>query len=287
MASPKPIPEHIIRQAHKEGKSAKQLSRELECSGPHILKWAKRYGISFSAFKDNANIAIFERIDHAEVAYILGYLWADGWVGDQHVSISLVADDAVHLRTILERHCKRLSIHHRHRKAEGFTRRPQTDIAICDSRFARLLLSFDYGNKSKVTPQKILAHIPQRLHPAFWLGYYDGDGHCKPNGHEISFTSTIEQDWTDMISLCKQLDIPYRIRRYIHPSRPHRFSAFIVRGYVAKCRLLDYLYTYGHLGLPRKAEKYHHILTKGQQRPNEQRRVEKWASRYTAPQSAV
>ncbi len=260
MPRSKPIPEEIIRAAKSAGKSAKQLSRELGCCGPHVLKEAARYGITFSAFKDNGNLAAFQTVSNPEIAYILGFLWADGWVGDQHISIALVQSDASHLLTILQRHCK-VSVSHRHRKAATFNRQPQTDINICDARLARFLLSIGYGDKSRLTHAQVVSRIPREYQSAFWLGYFDGDGHYGPKEHRVSFASTFEQDWGAMIGLCESLSVQWRVRRYQHPTRDTRFSSFIVQRKAEVRRLLGYLYQFHRLGLPRKAVKYDQMMT--------------------------
>lgn len=254
---PKPISKAILQNAKDSGKSAKQLARELGCSGPTVLRYGKMHGVRFSAFKDRGNLAAFQNVLNPDIAYILGFLWADGWIGDQSLSIELVKEDANHLLSILSRHV-RPSVYQRHRKEGAIKRRPQTEIHICDARLARFLTSLDYDKKSGAAPTKVLKHIPIRFHRVFWLGYFDGDGHIGLGNYRCSISSTIDQDWNEASKLCDTLGIAtWRIRRYIDPNSGHSHSAFIVQRKLAIKPLLDYLYGANRtLALPRKAALY-------------------------------
>lgn len=122
----------------------------------------------------------FERIDTEQKAYWLGFIYADGWVGDTEFRLHLSKKDLEHLKLFREH----LSSNHPIHPAFANT------------------ISFNIGNKKivkdlsalGVIPRKTFVveypNIPERLNRHFIRGVFDGDGciHCIAKKHSKTWS---------------------------------------------------------------------------------------------------
>lgn len=260
------IPESVIQAAIQEGYTASRLAVSLGHPERKIHRDAARYGLMFgkarpNGIKGNGNLPAFQVVTDPEIAYILGFLWADGYVDRYNVRISLVEEDGRHLYSILAKHCSART-KRSNRQSPDAKRKPQFTMFINDASLARYLMTLDYGEKSHVAPIKVLATIPIQYHSAFWLGYHDGDGYYDPKRHRCSYGSSYRQDWGEMISLCERLEVKWSVRHYKHPTKPHSFSQFNIETKANVRRFVGYLYwTNLNMGLPRKARGFYQMVT--------------------------
>jgi hypothetical protein len=260
------IPEATIREALQAGRSASELASSLNCIELKVHRDAARYGLLFGkvrlkSLKGYGNLPAFQTITDREIAYILGFLWADGYVGRYGVRIALAEEDGKHLSAVLSKHCFIKTIT-TNRQTPDAKRKPQLTMFINDASLARYLMTLDYGEKSYVAPTKVLATIPTQYHSAFWLGYHDGDGFYDPKRHRCGYGSSYHQDWSEMVLLCQRLGVKWSIRHYKHPTKPHSFSQFNMETKANVSRFVGYLYwTNLGMGLPRKAQKFSQMVT--------------------------
>ena len=128
--------------------------------------------------KYTVNSDYFEQIDTEEKAYWLGFLYADGYVGDEkhnNIVIGLCSKDIDHLEAFKE--------------AISFTGdiRIKTDSGGYDTKYDGIVLNFSdkkmaadlralglYPGKSTTMEQ--IPRIPEELIKHFIRGYFDGDG---------------------------------------------------------------------------------------------------------------
>jgi len=260
------IPESTIREALQAGSTAPELAATLGYTELKIHRDAARYGLLFGearpkVIKGHGNLPAFQTVAHPEIAYILGFLWADGYVGRYHVRIALVEEDGKHLYSILSKHCL-VKTYQNNRQTPDAKRKPQLIMFVNDASLARYLMTLDYGEKSHVAPTKVLATIPTRYHAAFWLGYHDGDGFYDNKRHRCGYSSSYNQDWCEMTALCERLGVKWSIRYYQHPTKPHSFSQFNIEMKANVRRFVGYLYWDNiNMGLPRKARKFYSMIT--------------------------
>lgn len=179
------------------------------------------------------NPTSFIKIEVAEAAYLLGLIWADGWVSKSHgvVSVSLKEKDMEDVAKTLDAMGKwtYCGIQKREVKKRGITASTSNRI------LGEHLVNHGYRDKTWRSPDSILSIIPDSLRHYFFRGVFDGDGCLTINGlTSWSITSGYDQDWTYMTSLCQRLKISYRIDRTFHKERKangesHRSSAFVVQ----------------------------------------------------------
>ena len=151
----------------------------------------------------------FQVIETPEVAYFLGFLWADGNLNRAKsghiIRISIKSTDADNLREV----CKKIGDF-----GECFAKRKVGNPRICfwtsNKHIFKILQEFDYCDKSFKNPNKILNAIPENLRHYWWRGYFDGDGSAVLTGHRgmyCAFISGETQDWNSAYNLFSNLKI--------------------------------------------------------------------------------
>lgn len=206
-----------------------------------------------------------------ENVYLLGFLWADGWICNRKfthsVSMSLIKEDFILIEPIL-RNFGINCYYDRQRIQNGkiFGKISRT-FTIHNLNIVNFLLNNDYDKKSGCAPTKILSIIPTNLHYYFWRGYLDGDGCISSKGvkQEVAFWSVIDQDWGSLIDLINSLGLTYSIYIYKRKNGKHNSSVLRMGGIDNIVKFGDYIYqNYDGIGLKRKYEKY--LLLKEKQK---------------------
>lgn len=203
-----------------------------------------------------------------EEVYILGFLWADGYLNGTGIKYNLqceiIYDDFKTIEKIFDktgdwsRHFRKESI------KNGVNRQKRVCLTISDRELIKKFIAFDFDKKSYINPTKILKLIPKNKHYLFYRGYIDGDGcfYITEKANQFSIGSTYDQDWTHIENLFKKINIKdqYTIQRRISKKR-HKLSQIRVTSKDSVTKLAQYLYQDKlHIGLPRKFEKVKHLL---------------------------
>jgi DNA-binding transcriptional regulator WhiA len=238
---------HLKRNLESIG--AKARSMGLYCKNKEVHDSLR--SVSFEQFKN---------ITKKEVAYFLGYFWADGniinyvskKINHWRICLEIVKEDAEDILNIMQK-IGNWSIVKRKRK-EGWK---ETWSFVANNKdLYKFLEENDYKEKSILEPSKILDKIPEELKIYFWRGYFDGDGSCGIVGTYNSYfeiSSTYQYQYTEIKKLCDDLKIEnYKIYRSIS-KKGHRSSVFKIYGKKNK-KIADFLLT-SDLGLKRKTEK--------------------------------
>ena len=205
------------------------------------------------------------KIDSAEKAYTLGFLWGDGHmtsyktkdgISDIHYPVLEITRIDLDLIKELFSVWGDWDATYRHRA----NRKPQGQIILCDKDFGWFLCQYDYLIKSITEPTKILSIIPNKLKSYWWRGLIDADGCFYTNKKEylrqFSLASTFEQPWTEAEKLFTKLKIvKYDIqRRTVIKSKS---SVIRISNRNDIIRLGDYIYAGDQsIGLQRKYEKF-------------------------------
>lgn len=197
-----------------------------------------------------------------ESSYILGFLWADGYISKRTNSISLecISEDINNIFPLFIK-TGTYNLYHRNRK----NRQPQSTINCSSFELASFLKENDYLDKSSVAPIKILSKIPNELKKYFFLGWSDGDG-CfyikekQMSGCQFIMSGTYDQDWISLITLCSDLNINYQIDKFI-TGKGHRYSRFLISKNKDIIKLGEYFYTQLDIGLTRKRIKFNMLKT--------------------------
>lgn len=221
--------------------------------------------MSFMNYKVKADQ--FINIKNPETAYILGLLWADGFVKQKHsISISGVEEDMIHhISTFKKTGEWRVIRREKHRY--GIKTKPILTVECNNIELLRYLEDKDYKSKSYSSACKIIQTIPEELQHFWFRGLFDGDG-CfsiieigKNNRIQgsISIASSFDQDWSYLINLCKKINIEsFRVYKSIS-KKGHKSSRFSIQRKTDILRFCNYIYQnrgLDKIGLPRKYEKW-------------------------------
>jgi intein/homing endonuclease len=210
----------------------------------------------------------FINIKTKEVAYILGLIWADGYIykfknrEKRIISISLVTEDMNDLLDIFNRTGK-WNIHIRNRK----NRKQTSQLSTCNSNIANFLIEKKYISKGTDSACEILNSIPENLKYYWFRGLFDGDG-CfsidKQKRKRVTIASSYEQDWSYLTKLLDKLEIKYSIYKTIN-KKNHKQSSVLIQNKDGCEKFLNYIYQdYQNdlIGLKRKYQKYKNMFLK-------------------------
>jgi len=196
---------------------------------------------------------MFINVQTAEAAYILGLLWADGSIrntkNSTRITITLKKSDALELINIFNKtgNWKIQEVKYKCHKNEVIT------ISCHDRQLYNLLLSLDFFDKSQVSANNVLTHIPTELQHYWWRGYFDGDGNITTNyktwQYSVAITSTYEQDWSFISHLSKN-NITSRVVK--GNKNKNSYSRLLITGKNNIENFINYIYKEKSLGLSRK-----------------------------------
>lgn len=149
---------------------------------------------------------IFEKVKTKETAYVLGIMWADGWITDKNyysIDIKLVREDFLKILPVFKTvgNWKRYDYKPKNRK-------PTIQLRASGKPIVDIFMAMDYKTKSYTSPKKVLSRIPRELRQYWWRGYFDGDGHIKikTGYNRLEISSGINQDWSFLPK-----NIPFKI----------------------------------------------------------------------------
>jgi hypothetical protein len=145
-----------------------------------------------------------------EQAYILGLLWADGYLNNKsqsnRICIECLERDLIPLKKLFTS----WSCFTRKRK----NRQAQLSYICNNIKLYNFLEQMDYADKTFKEPKKILDYlekIDSNLIKYWFRGYFDGDGcvyHNKKHYlRQISFASGYKQNWNIFLKYLKNLNI--------------------------------------------------------------------------------
>lgn len=211
----------------------------------------------------------FINIMSKEVVYFLGFMWADGYIlyrqnktsHNYTIALEIKSEDAINILPILNSLGK-WAISKRKRRDSW----QETTIISTNSKdIYHFLKDNEYNLKSLKDPTTILEKIPDHLRVYWWRGFFDGDG-CISFGKypekwkSLSFSSTFNYKWTELINLSGQLNvIKYSIQNYTHKIKNHSSSRFMIQNKKDITKFVNFLLT-SEIGLLRKTEKLEAFL---------------------------
>jgi hypothetical protein len=233
------------------------ISKILGVGKQPIYRLAKRMGLTCKGEVGKYVIDLdkFTNITEPEIAYFLGFFWADGHISESknkssYLTLTFVKTDFIPLEKTLTKY-----INWNVRFKIPPNRQEVVVLGFRGYRLGQFLIDHGYIMKSGGSPEKIINSIPEYLRHYWFRGYFDGDGTVRKNKGRCAFSSTINQDWTFLISLCQKLNIEYSVYKNISPKN-HKSSTFDIHGYKDASVLLKYIYrdlNVDKIGLPRKA----------------------------------
>jgi hypothetical protein len=171
----------------------KDIARDLGMDWTSVYRWARKLGIAPKGNvrrahrNQSCNIHYFDQWS-PNMAYILGYLFADGSVTEAGVTADATESDKGILEFIKAETNSVLSI-----KTYAGTNGTKTYCRIhLNSKVIRNKL-VELGMKpSKTYLDDPYPNVPEELNGHFVRGFFDGDGSASKDGTEIKFIGTIK-----------------------------------------------------------------------------------------------
>lgn len=196
---------------------------------------------------------IFENVNTKEAAYVLGIMWADGWITNKNyysIDIKLVKEDFTEILPIFEKlgDWKKYEYHPKNRKST-------IQLRASGKSLVDVFLNMDYHTKSYTSAAKVLSKIPKDLQEYWWRGYFDGDGHIKIKSgyHRLEISSGWNQDWSFLPK-----HIPFKI--VVKKSPKSSYSKVILSSKKNILEFSKFLWkTQDGIGLTRKIEEFNKI----------------------------
>jgi hypothetical protein len=250
----------------------KYCSKILKYPLHKIARWASMSGVKMVGRNKHPsdqkiNPEQFWEIKTKEVAYFLGYFWADGYIKSyfsntlQHkISLEIISSDAENISNILDSMGKWSKTTRKRNERWKET----TTITTNSKDIYNFLKQNDYDIKSLEEPTKILDKIPQELLVYFWRGYFDGDGSLSINvgklrkNNNLQFSSTYAYKWKELIKLMNKLGVKYNIYRKIS-AKGHSYSIVNIQNKQSILLFCEFLIK-SDIGLTRKTEKLNQFL---------------------------
>lgn len=159
----------------------------------------KKLGYKNDGRKFRANDNFFDIIDSEIKAYLLGFLYADGYISaDGRIGILLNVKDIEIVNLIHDFIAPNSEI--KHINYQNFRRDPQVKLRFKSAQIYKRLQDFGFTTDKTHHNCEILSKIPEEYKRHFIRGYCDGDGH-------IRFTTikgkTKQSSWASVgVSFC-------------------------------------------------------------------------------------
>lgn len=189
--------------------------------------------------------------------YIMGFLWADGYLHDtkNRLELCILKDDFDDISNLFDENI--WSIRHRTR----INRRIQTTIGLYKKDICSLFRNnYNYDMKSLESPN-FINEIPENLLYFFIRGIFDGDGcfYVSKDGiqKQCYLAGTYDQDWSWIENIFDKFNIKYITKRKIQ-KKTEKYSVIYIKRKSIKL-LGDFIYknyNIDNIGLTRKYNKY-------------------------------
>lgn len=176
-----------IARLYDSGLSQKEIGQIIGVGQVQVARIMRKHGISARRLgprrKYTLNEGFFEDMATAEQAYWLGFLAADGNIGDdgRAVRLQLAECDTEHVRMFVRALGSNSLVTHRpgDRAAVG---------RVHSARLARTLAPLGVGRNKTYHCQPWDG--PAELMPHYWRGFLDGDGHISRTEAALAFIGT-------------------------------------------------------------------------------------------------
>jgi transcriptional/translational regulatory protein YebC/TACO1 len=238
---------------HKAQKLGLKINKERKTEKSKINSTKRVYNTNYKV----PNLLEIDITD--EIAYILGILWTDGYfsIEQKSIGITILKEDMDDLEPLFQNNGKWYSYL---RKREN--RNDTKSLSCYNPDFVKSLITYDFDNKSILSPLKIWNKIPDILKKFFFRGVIDGDGcfyiNKKNSAHQFTVYSTYEQDWTLYEQILTELNCKFSINRHISKIKNSKSSCLRISNKKDIIKLINWLYEgyeQDNIGLKRKYNK--------------------------------
>ncbi len=254
----------------------KTCSEILNISDARVLGMARKFGLLVS--KDrvrfiHSNIVRkpeslcvnplgFIEVWTPEHAYLMGFIWGDGYLGDFHYRtvIQIGEIDATELSATFNKTGKWTKTFQKKEK-EHYQNR--ITFLTNNKTLFNFLKGLGYKQKSYISHQKVLEYIPKNLRYLFLRGLIDADG-CFSlqvnHGKKFSICSTYEQDWDYLKTFFENIGINTIIALNIMKLGKNSNLTFTKFKYFVLLQKFIYPNGWDGIGLKRKYDKCNDVI---------------------------
>ena len=249
------------KELYSQGKSLRAIAEELNINRKSLSKKLKKDGIIIRDPNKNnipkskrihsVNESVFEIIDTEEKAYWLGFLYADGYVGDNRLELALQAKDLEHLVKFKE-FMESEHVLEFKKNANAYR------IGIGSKKICSDLTNLGCYKAKSLTlqfPSKDI--VPEHLIHHFMRGYFDGDG-CIIASKSLRFSVIGTNDFLDIYEsyILQALNKEKPNKRY----NEGQASSIKYSGNIQCEKIFDFLYKDATIYLDRKYTKFIAVL---------------------------
>ena len=133
-----------------------------------------------------------------ELAYFLGFFWADGYniSSNSHCVIEIIEEDMLDIQHIFEK-----VYHFAYYKRDRANRKPQMSLSFSDKGISDFLRANGKYPNTSASHERIMKYIPEEYLVYFIRGLFDGDGcfYHKTKTQQIYISGNYEQDWSYLL----------------------------------------------------------------------------------------
>lgn len=240
-----------------EGVKSKFYKLGIPISGGNVTEEEIEALVFNNSYVD-LNIEFENHKNPKELAYWLGFFWADGYIRkDSELVIEITEEDGLTLEPIFMRLAS-FKVYKRSR--EG--RKPQMSFYYRNKNIAQILKSLGKYSNSVESHEKILNYIPEKYRNYFIRGLIDGDGCFYTDAKHVQFsiTNSINYDWD---YLQNYLENVYNLNCSVKNTEPNTGNSSTLRA-SGKYNIIEFikqLYKIKDgIWLPRKFNKSEFIL---------------------------
>jgi hypothetical protein len=204
------------------------------------------------------NENFFEKIDTEEKAYLLGFLFADGFVSEKHkyIEITLHNKDI----EVLQNFVRCLYPEGRPISTSKIVYRR---VVINSTKMVTDLVNL--GCTQRKTFTLSFPNIPESMQRDFIRGYFDGDGSVSVQRIKelhMSIVGTIDFLTSVKTILRSECDLNDTVYSERHPERKNNIRALVYGGNIIMNRMYHYLYDNATIFLQRKHDVFVSVLEK-------------------------
>lgn len=196
-------------------------------------------------------------------AYVLGFLWADGWLQNRNnipsrINIEITEEDSLDVEDIFNS----IGVFKFKLSRQRLNRKNQVTFAYSDINFIDFLIDNDYQDRKNKGFSKILSNFTDISIKYFIKGLFDGDGcfYYLPRNcsKQISLSSCLEQNYNGVQELLNNLEIKYTIQKV---EKINSYSVLRMSSDNSCRKFIEFLGGSIYMGLNRKNIKIQKMLT--------------------------
>lgn len=190
-----------------------------------------------------------------EIAYLLGFFYADGWLAQnkKYPTIELQENDGSYLFELAK---KELLTNRFKKRKRNNSIIKQISFRITNKAHRKL---FEDIISDKINMNNVKNYIEPEDYSYFLRGFFDGDGciNLQKFKSRVYFYGTKDQDWSFILNILDKLDIGYNHTINIRKDGKHQSSFICISSKYDCVKLFEYLYPdyIYDFGLFRKYEK--------------------------------